>query len=84
MKTHHAAPTIEQNWNPSIPPSNLRNAKLQLLTIGGVCVHGVWLGQLGQYYTAWCPLLKVTPYVKELAKAAIESHQNHHEHYEQL
>ena len=73
MKTHHAAPRIQQEWNPCVPPSHLRAAKMQLLTIGGICVYGVWSGRMGEHFTAWCPLLKVTNEVKDISKAAIET-----------
>ena len=49
----------EQGWNFTVPPMNLRGAKMQLLTIGKVSVNGTWQGALGQYFVAWAPLLKI-------------------------
>lgn len=34
------------------------NGKMNLLTIGGVAVHGSWYGEVGEYFLAWAPLLK--------------------------
>lgn len=55
----HTGAQSEQQWNFDIPPSGLKGAKMQLLTIGGISVTGTWLGNLGQYYVAWAPLLKI-------------------------
>ena len=46
-------------WTFTKPDSSIASSKMQLLTIGGVCVHGVWLGRVGQYYVAWAPLLPI-------------------------
>jgi hypothetical protein len=55
-KSYIAGDQNEQYWRREIP--NRRSCKMQLLTIGGVCVLGHWVGELNQYYTAWAPLLK--------------------------
>lgn len=55
----HAAHAESQTWNFEVPPANLRGSKMQLLTIGRVCVHGVWQGGLGEYFVAWAPLLAI-------------------------
>ena len=54
-KTHYSAPIVEQFWHFGPPPTG---KKLQLLTIGGVCVYGIFVGRMGQYYTAWAPLIE--------------------------
>lgn len=33
-------------------------AKVLLLNKGGVCIVGQWIGELGQYFDAWCPMPK--------------------------
>lgn len=35
-----------------------KGQKVQLLTRGGVCVHGQWYGDYGQHFWAWAPLPK--------------------------
>ncbi len=57
-KHYHAEAPQTIEWNFRIPPSQLKSAKLQLLTIGGISVTGVWEGELGQYYVAWAPMMK--------------------------
>ena len=54
-KSYVAAPKEEQGWRYSLPPH--RGVKLQLRTIGNVCVIGHWYGNLNQYFVAWAPLL---------------------------
>ena len=49
-----AAPLQKQEWHFSTPPAG---RPLQLLTIAGICVVGNWCGKVGQYFTAWAPLL---------------------------
>lgn len=46
-------------WTFEKPDLTMLYSKMQLLTIGGVCVHGVWSGKVGQYYVAWAPLLPI-------------------------
>lgn len=45
----------QQYWRYTVAPAG---KKVQLLTIGNVCVLGQWYGALGQYFNAWSPLLK--------------------------
>ncbi len=49
-----SAPLYRQEWHFSTPPAG---RPLQLLTIGGICVVGNWCGKVGQYFTAWAPLV---------------------------
>ena len=60
-KNYLTAPQSEQYWHRSLPV--LRGKKMQLLTIGGICVVGQWYGDLGQAFVAWAPLLKDEPQV---------------------
>lgn len=53
---HLAAPPGEIYWRHTKPKS--RGAKMLLRTIGGVAVIGCWYGELGENFTAWCPLPK--------------------------
>lgn len=48
------APMMNQQWHFSTPPAG---RELQLLTICGICVLGNWCGKVGQYFTAWAPLI---------------------------
>jgi hypothetical protein len=48
------ATTDEYQWRYTIPPAD--GAKRQLLTRGGVAVHGVWWGALGEAFIAWTPM----------------------------
>lgn len=50
-----AAPPSDQYWRYNLP--DLCGKKMQLRTVGGVCVIGQWYGQLGEYFVAWAPLL---------------------------
>jgi hypothetical protein len=50
-QTKSQSQTID--WNFTHPPENLRTRRLQLLTIAGISIKGVWCGQLGQHYIAW-------------------------------
>jgi hypothetical protein len=59
----------EQGWNFEAPPAQLKSAKMQLLTIGGVAVIGHWYGVFGQYFVGWAPLLKVPQDMKKHVKA---------------
>jgi hypothetical protein len=59
QKNYHATDKQSQEWSFSLPPIHLRSAKMQLLTIGGISVSGVWSGDVGEYFVAWAPLLKV-------------------------
>lgn len=52
--THITAPPGELYWRKSVPPHV--GAKMILRTIGNVAVIGHWYGDLGQYFSAWCPL----------------------------
>ena len=55
MKTHLTSnPGEPIDWNYEIPVHP--GAKMQLLTIGNIAVHGTWKGRLGQYYKAWAPM----------------------------
>lgn len=54
--THIAAPPGELHWRYEIPEN--RSAKVQLLTVGGIAVHGHWYGAFGEAFIAWCPLPK--------------------------
>lgn len=52
--THIAAPPGQIYWR--YEPCPNAGAKVLLRTVGGVAVIGQWYGQLGQFFTAWCPL----------------------------
>jgi len=59
------------SWNYGIPRST--DAKLVLLTVGGVAVIGNWYGKYGQYFTAWAPLLKTDKVIERyLATLTLE------------
>lgn len=51
-----SAPPSEIYWRTTVP--DRPNHKMLLRTIGGVAIIGKWDGELGQYFTAWCPLPK--------------------------
>lgn len=53
---HISAPAGQVFWRYDIPQD--RGSKTLLLTVGGICVTGTWLGDLGQYYIAWAPMPK--------------------------
>lgn len=53
---HLAAPPGEIYWRHTKPKG--RGQKMLLRTIGGVAVIGCWYGELGENFTAWCPLPK--------------------------
>jgi hypothetical protein len=55
--SHVSTKQVTMEWHFSVPPTEYRSSKLQLLTIGGIAVQGTWCGQLGQNYVAWAPLL---------------------------
>lgn len=55
---HLAAPPGEIYWRYTHPGNG---ARMLLRTIGGVAIIGCWYGELGQYFTAWCPLPKNAP-----------------------
>lgn len=46
-----------QTWNFNVPPDNLRNTSLRLLTISGLHTTARWCGQLGEHYVAWAPVV---------------------------
>ena len=55
--THIAAPPGELYWRKEVCPE--RRAKVILRTIGGIAWLGHWgKGDLGEHFTAWCPLPK--------------------------
>lgn len=54
-KSYIAAPPSQQGWRYEVPQH--KGVKMQLLTIGGVCVIGEWYGELGSAFVAWAPLL---------------------------
>ncbi len=54
-KTHLTAQPGETiDWNYTVPAH--QGAKMQLLTIGNIAVHGTWKGKLGEFYKAWAPM----------------------------
>lgn len=53
-KSFATVPRMNQQWHFSAPPEG---HELQLLTICGICVLGEWCGNVGQYFTAWAPLV---------------------------
>ena len=55
-KTYIAAPPGELYWRYEACPQ--RGAKVLLRTIGNVCIVGEWRGEVGELFTAWCPLPK--------------------------
>lgn len=48
------APIAKAEWHFCTPPAG---KELNLLTICGVSVVGNWCGKVGQYFTAWAPLV---------------------------
>ena len=54
-KYHLAAPQSEQYWRYEKGP---KGVKIQLKTIGHICVLGFWYGELDEHFIAWAPLLK--------------------------
>ena len=64
-----SAKTIDR-WNYSIPAQT--DSKIVLLTIGGVAVIGQWSGYIGQYYTAWAPLLKTNKLIDHFISQATQ------------
>lgn len=51
---HVSAQPGDLYWRKTVP--KYRGAKMLLRTIGGVAVIGIWMGELNQYFTGWCPL----------------------------
>jgi hypothetical protein len=49
----------EQEWCFTVPPREVRNDTLMLLTIGKMQVRGRWQGGLGEFFVAWAPLASV-------------------------
>jgi homospermidine synthase len=49
-----AAQTVA--WTYEKPKHGL--AKCMLLTVGGILVTGTWIGEVGEHYLAWAPMLK--------------------------
>jgi len=45
-------------WYTCVPPSDILPKEVNLLTIGGRAVRGLWTGEVGDLYIAWCPFLK--------------------------
>lgn len=54
-----AAPPGEIYWREEKCPHG--GSTVLLLTVHGVLVKGVWQGELGEFYVAWCPLPKRSP-----------------------
>lgn len=52
--THISAPPGQLYWRNQV--CAVSTAKVLLRTVGGTAVVGQWYGDLGQYFTAWCPL----------------------------
>lgn len=61
--------TIFNEWIPQLPPHDVINSEVQLLTIAGIAVKGVWSGRLGEHFTAWAPVAKLSEQAKERIKA---------------
>lgn len=55
-KSYIAAPAGEVYWRYEIPGRT--DAKVLLLTKGGIAVTGNWYGGLGESFMAWAPLPK--------------------------
>jgi hypothetical protein len=51
-----AAEPGEVHWHYNVPTD--RNSKMTLLTRGGLQVTGNWIGDWGDFFLAWAPLLK--------------------------
>jgi hypothetical protein len=45
-----------REWNFNPPPADYRDVPVQLLTIGGVSVSGIWQGYIGEFYSGWSPI----------------------------
>jgi hypothetical protein len=43
-------------WTFAVPPSNMADKTLCVLTIMGIAVPGVWQGKAGEHFSAWCEL----------------------------
>lgn len=41
------------DWNISIPPPDVRQIKILLLTTTGIPVQGFWSGYHGEYFVGW-------------------------------
>lgn len=52
--THITAEPGDIHWHYTVPDN--RAAKVQLLTVGRVAVHGHWYGELGEAFIAWAPM----------------------------
>jgi len=46
-------PDTRNVWIFDVPPANLMNRKILLLTIMGIGVHAIWQGNLGTHYTGY-------------------------------
>jgi hypothetical protein len=51
-------PEVKRNWKFEIPPTEIRNQILNLLTVGGIAIEGVWSGRADEHFVAWAPLDK--------------------------
>lgn len=51
-----AAPPGQLYWRHEVCPH--QGAKVLLLTTGNVCIVGMWRGDVGDFFRAWCPLPK--------------------------
>lgn len=56
QRDYVAAPPGEVYWRYSVPKRT--DAKMLLLTKGGVSVLAEWRGALGEFYLAWSPMPK--------------------------
>lgn len=45
--------SLVANWNFSIPPANIADRKLFVLTIMGIAIPGIWYGKVGEHFSAW-------------------------------
>jgi hypothetical protein len=54
--THITGAGTELEWRYEVAPN--RGAKVQLLTVGRIAVHGNWYGAYGEAFIAWAPMPK--------------------------
>ena len=79
-KSYVAAPQSGQVWTYAVPSQ--KNKKMQLLTIGNVCVYGHWYGELGEAFKAWAPLLSTN--VVNINEPILNKLKNIRDHFEQF
>lgn len=71
--THISGTGDELDFRYEVPP--LTDAKVQLLTVGRICVTGNWYGHYGEAFIAWAPLPKRNKAIEQdlIAQGIIKS-----------